>query len=150
MKKIIVGVDPSESAKTALRWAISNSEAGDTIIACHTWQIYAVSGFDVPPAYNVIDIESDAEQFVKDFVSDVQASLAGSQAGAEIQTEVHQGHAGRILIELSENADMVVVGSRGYGGFRGLLLGSVSTYVVHHAKCPVVVVPCPDGEEAVT
>ncbi len=146
MKKIIVGVDPSESAKNAMRWAITNSAAGDTILAVHTWQIYAVSGFDVPPAYNVIDIETDAKQFTADFVTEVEASVAGDAAHGKIETEVHQGHAGRILIELSEDADMVVVGSRGYGGFRGLLLGSVSTYVVHHAKCPVVVVPCLDEE----
>jgi nucleotide-binding universal stress UspA family protein len=146
MKKIIVGVDPSESAKGALRWAITNSSAGDTILAVHTWQVYAVSGFDVPPAYNVIDIETDAKQFTKEFVTEVEALVVNDGVHAKIETEVHHGHAGRILIELSEGADMVVVGSRGHGGFRGLLLGSVSTYVVHHAKCPVVVVPCRDEE----
>ena len=146
MKKIIVGVDPSESAKSAMRWALSNSQAGDTVIAVHTWQIYAVSGFDVPPAYNVVDIEADAQTFVTEFVANVQASMTDTPIHAKIETEVHQGHAGRILIELSASADMVVVGSRGYGGFRGLLLGSVSTYVVHHAKCPVVVVPNDDSE----
>lgn len=145
----MVGVDPSDAAKGALRWAISNSTKGDTILAVHTWQIYAVSGFDVPPAYNVIDIETDATKFLTDFVAEVVVAM-GDEPHATIETEVHQGHAGRILIELSENADMVVVGSRGYGGFRGLLLGSVSTYVVHHAKCPVVVVPYPEDETGET
>jgi nucleotide-binding universal stress UspA family protein len=57
-----------------------------------------------------------------------------------VSTEVLEGHAGERLIALSREADLLVVGSRGHGGFMGLLLGSVTTYVVNHALCPVVVV----------
>ncbi|MEZ5237701.1 MAG: universal stress protein [Microthrixaceae bacterium] len=58
----------------------------------------------------------------------------------EVDTVAVEGHAGERLISMSENAQQLVVGSRGHGGFMGLLLGSVTTYVVNHARCPVTVV----------
>ena len=64
----------------------------------------------------------------------------GALEGVEVVTEVLEGHAGEQLIRLSQDADLLVVGSRGHGGFVGLLMGSVTTYVVNHALCPVVVV----------
>jgi nucleotide-binding universal stress UspA family protein len=60
--------------------------------------------------------------------------------GVEVTTDVVQGSGAAVLVEASERADLVVVGSRGHGGFTGLLLGSVSTQVVHHAACSVMVV----------
>jgi nucleotide-binding universal stress UspA family protein len=60
--------------------------------------------------------------------------------GVDVATEALEGHAGEQLIRLSEDADLLVVGARGHGGFLGLLMGSVTTYVVNHALCPVVVV----------
>ncbi|HTO00962.1 MAG TPA: universal stress protein, partial [Microthrixaceae bacterium] len=60
--------------------------------------------------------------------------------GLDIVTEVLEGHAGEVLIRLSGSADLVVVGSRGRGGFVGLVMGSITNHVVNHAKCPVVVV----------
>ncbi len=74
-------------------------------------------------------------------VAEMAAPYIDKADGPTIKTGVSYGHPGSVLIDLSEDADMVVVGSRGHGGFRGLLLGSVSTYVVHHARCPVTVVP---------
>jgi nucleotide-binding universal stress UspA family protein len=71
-------------------------------------------------------------------VDAVRAS--GDLDGVEVTTEVIEGHAGERLIALSKEAELLVVGSRGHGGFMGLLLGSVTTYVVNHAVCPVVVV----------
>jgi nucleotide-binding universal stress UspA family protein len=53
----------------------------------------------------------------------------------------YYGHPGRCLVDLSDEVDLLVVGRRGLGGFKGLLFGSVSTYVVHHADCPVVIIP---------
>ncbi len=151
MTRIIVGIDGSDSAKQALGWAIEHASAGDTVTAVHTWSMYLVGGMESPyvnPAdYEVLARQSaDAivEEVLADFVQpdkDSTESVADGSDRPELLTEVRHGHAGRILIELSEEADLVVVGSRGLGGFRGLMLGSVSTYVVHHARCPVVVVP---------
>ena len=65
---------------------------------------------------------------------------SGALDGVDVVTEALEGHAGEQLIKLSEDADLLVVGARGHGGFLGLLMGSVTTYVVNHALCPVVVV----------
>jgi nucleotide-binding universal stress UspA family protein len=67
-------------------------------------------------------------------------SAAGLLDGLDVTVEALEGHPGERLITLSEDAELLVVGSRGHGGFVGLLLGSVTTYCVNHARCPVVVV----------
>jgi nucleotide-binding universal stress UspA family protein len=72
-----------------------------------------------------------------------QVRADGALDGLESTIEVMEGHAGERLISLSRQAELLVVGSRGHGGFMGLLLGSVTTYVVNHAECPVVVVRHP-------
>ena len=64
----------------------------------------------------------------------------GGLDGVDVESVVLEGHAGERLIALSDGAEMVIVGSRGRGGFVGALMGSVTTYVVNHASCPVVVV----------
>jgi nucleotide-binding universal stress UspA family protein len=69
---------------------------------------------------------------------------AGVLEGVDVVTEALEGHAGEQLIRLSDHADLLVVGARGHGGFLGLLMGSVTTYVVNHARCPVVVVRSAD------
>jgi nucleotide-binding universal stress UspA family protein len=65
--------------------------------------------------------------------------------GVEVEQVTVEGAAPRVLLEQAEDAELLVVGSRGLGGFRGLLLGSVSQQCAHHAQCPVVVVPTPHG-----
>ncbi len=80
----------------------------------------------------------------------VGAQLAlGDDITVKITSRVVEGHPAAVLIEVAAEADLLVVGSRGLGGFRGMLLGSVSAQCVHHARCPVVVVPPPhpDGEQ---
>jgi nucleotide-binding universal stress UspA family protein len=144
MTRIIVGIDGSDSAKNALSWAIEHASAEDTITAVHTWSMYLVGGMETPyvnPADYEVLARQSADAIVEEVMASVAEKFADEDALPELSTEVRHGHAGRILIELSEEADLVVVGSRGLGGFRGLMLGSVSTYVVHHARCPVVVVP---------
>ena len=68
-------------------------------------------------------------------------STDGETAPADMQVEVRAGNPSEVLIQLGRTADMLVLGARGRGGFRHLLTGSVATQVVHHAPCPVVVVP---------
>ncbi len=141
MEKIIVAVDGSESARAALDWALDHAAPDDTIVIAHAWKLPAVSGLEIPVS-SLADFEVAAHQLVKEIVAEIDVG----DDGPTIQTDVRSGHPGPMLIDCSEDADLLVVGSRGYGGFRGLLLGSVSTYVVHHAHCPVAVIPCPDAD----
>lgn len=143
MRKIVVGVDESAEAVAALTWALSHAEADDKIVIIHAWQMPTYEAMD-PMMYDPSEIESGAKRVV-----DLTLEAAADRARAanpdrrlpEIDASVGRGHPGRMLIEASSDADLLVVGSRGHGGFVGLLLGSVSTYAVHHAQCPIVVVP---------
>ncbi|MGI9614002.1 MAG: universal stress protein [Acidimicrobiales bacterium] len=143
MRKIVVGVDESAEAIAALSWALDNATADDTVLIIHAWQMPTYEAMD-PMMYDPSEIESGAKRVV-DLTLEAAAEKARSadpdRRLPEIDASVGRGHPGRLLIEASSDADLLVVGSRGHGGFVGLLLGSVSTYAVHHAQCPVVVVP---------
>ncbi len=133
---IIVGVDGSATAAKALRWAVDHAETDDTIVVATAWSIPAAGGLEFPVA-SLAEFEISANRVVKEAV----AALDLGDDGPSIETKVVSGHAGSVLSDLSADADLVVVGSRGFGAVRSALLGSVSNFVVHHAKCPVLVVP---------
>ena len=145
MAKIIVGVDGSESSRAALDWAIDRAADGDMVLLAHAWNLQAVGACEAP-YLNIGDFEAPAHQGVRDLAESIGDEVEAKHL--EVSTVIEHGHPGQVLIDLSVGADLLVVGSRGFGGFKGLLLGSVSTYVVHHARCPVVVIP-PMGEEEV-
>ncbi len=139
MRGIVVGVDGSENSLDALRWAAFEARLRDQVL-------HVVGTFTTPimsTGYEVAvpdssDLESASETMLRAAVDTVR--MDGDLEGVEVTTEVIEGHAGERLIALSKEAALLVVGSRGHGGFMGLLLGSVTTYVVNHSVCPVVVV----------
>lgn len=139
MKKTVVGVDGSDASRDALRWAIEHASEGEEVRAVYVWQMYRGPRPDVVPVSELQLIRPEADRFISEVVDAVIAELDGPLPGVERVS--YYGHPGRWLVNLSDEVDLLVVGSRGLGGFKGLLLGSVSTYVVHHAHCPVVVVP---------
>jgi nucleotide-binding universal stress UspA family protein len=136
-QRIIVGVDTSPSGMAALQWAVDLARATQgTVTAIHAWHIPAVYIYS-----DLLVAQDNAERALVDAVK-----LAEAQDVA-ITGQFVTGGPAQVLIEASKEADVLVVGSRGLGGFRGLLLGSVSSQVVHHARCSVVVVPPPaEGE----
>ena len=88
-----------------------------------------------PRGRTPIELENRAQQVLADTVRDALG------AEAPVEQFVVQGHPAQALVDRSDQARLIVVGSRGRGGFTGLLLGSVSQHVVSHARCPVVVMP---------
>jgi nucleotide-binding universal stress UspA family protein len=140
-RRVVVGVDGSPMSKAALAWAVEEARArGWSVTALHAWQFpivaYSAYGGTALPALTHVDLEKVADQTVREAVAEV----VGDDMSVPVEITIVNAHPTRALVEESRDAELVVVGSRGHGGFAGLLLGSVSTYVTHHAECPVVVV----------
>jgi nucleotide-binding universal stress UspA family protein len=141
MGVIVVGVDHSAGAKYALRFAAT--EAQLRMRPVHAWQFAHVApGIDA--AYSRLDAHLDelraaAEQGLE---ATLRETIAGDE-GLKVELRVVEGLPALVLVEESRVAELLVVGSRGLGGFRGLLLGSVSQQCAQHADCPVVIVRMP-------
>ena len=142
MPGIIVGIDRSSNAHRALDWALREAavrHAPLTVLTVHEVAASPWTGSPIilPPDHADLD---KVRRQVEDIVA--QATLkAGDQAPASVTVSAVSGVASRVLIEASRDADLLVVGSLGGGGFSRALLGSVTQQVVQHAECPVTVVP---------
>jgi nucleotide-binding universal stress UspA family protein len=131
--RIVVGVDGSEGCKLALRWAAHLApRLGARIEAVTAWDIPVAYGWALPN-WNP---QHDAEQLLRATIDEVFAK----NRPADLIMCAREGGAAHVLVEASQGAALLIVGSRGHGGFVGLLLGSVSTSVAEHATCPVLVV----------
>lgn len=137
--RIVVGVDGSEGAQRALRWAVAQAvRTGSHLQVVHGWQYpYAGSTLYAGVVVDVGDLEAGARAVLDAAVADVD--MSGLDAPPDLVVVEHS--AALALVEAAKGADLLVVGTRGRGGFAELLLGSVSQQVVHHAPCPVVIVP---------
>jgi nucleotide-binding universal stress UspA family protein len=140
MSTIVVGLDGSDAALDALRFALDEAKVRGA-------EVKAVNAWHIPPmAYGAgwAPTSIDFEGFTKVAQETLDASLrkaGAAESGVEIVTEVEEGQPAEVLLEAARGADLLVVGSRGLGGFRGLLLGSVSQQCSQYAPCPVVVIP---------
>jgi nucleotide-binding universal stress UspA family protein len=134
-KRIVVGVDGSEQSKLALAWAARIAMAtDDEIDAVLAWHVPLNAGWGyMVPEWNP---KADAAECLQQAVD--AAFPGGRPVGMRLL--VRQGGAAQVLLDESKGATMLVVGSRGHGGFTGLLLGSVSASCAEHATCPVLVV----------
>ncbi|MEO7121747.1 MAG: universal stress protein [Lacisediminihabitans sp.] len=134
--RIVVGVDGSESSLAALRWGQRLSAALNLDI-----QVISVWQYPVMALGTFYPIEGwSPEEDTKQILAGVVQTVFGDTPPLSLSTLVRSGPAAPALIEESEGAEMLIVGSRGRGGFVGLLLGSVSSTVSEHAHCPVLVV----------
>ncbi|MGA0894062.1 MAG: universal stress protein [Ilumatobacteraceae bacterium] len=137
-RTVVVGVDGSEGAQRALRFAIDEA-------AAHDWRVMLVHGVDVglsaADPYGGGAVLEQLQQSGRTALDAAAAEVV--KAGLEASTKLEVGSPAYALIDAAKGAAMLVVGSRGHGGFMGLLLGSVSSACVHHAHCPIVVVPKP-------
>jgi nucleotide-binding universal stress UspA family protein len=140
---VVVGVDGSEASKDALRWGMNYARmVGATVRAVTVWR-FPVAFLWSPTPDPEMDLEDPARLALKQVVEQV----AGDQAQVKIETEVVEGPPALMLLKAAEDADLLVVGSRGHGAFAGMLLGSVSEHCVHQASCPVVVIRHPHHSE---
>lgn len=132
---IVAGVDGSPSSRAALRWAASFAAMSgarlDVVMAWHIPTTFAGPGY-IPAVSN---LSVDYEKVLNEVVDEV----FGADRPPYMTLLVREGNAAHLLIEASKDADLVVVGSRGHGGFAGLLLGSVSAKLAEHASCPVLI-----------
>ncbi len=135
--RILVGVDGSDGSRRALRWAIEHAAArGAVVQAVIVWQRtfdYGRSG--------LWPVDVDLAEGARKRLAETVAEVAVGSPALTIEQVVLEGEPGQVLCDHSGGADLLVVGSRGLGGFVGLVLGSVSTKCAHHSHCPVVIVP---------
>lgn len=132
---IVVGIDGSESSKTALAWAAKLAPlVGGTIEAVIAWEYPTMMGWEggIPAGWPM-------EDGSKKILDETIESVFGKTPPKGLVRSIHQGHPATVLLEASKSAKMLIVGSRGHGGFVGLLLGSVSSVCAEHAACPVLV-----------
>jgi len=138
MTVIVVGVDRSEHADRALAFAAEEAALrGARLVIVYAWELPTlISPSGVPAPGYFEDLRDDAESIVQAAV----ARAAALQPGVAGEGKAIGGQPAAVLLREAEHADMIVVGSRGHGGFSSLLLGSVSQQVVHYVPCPVVIV----------
>jgi nucleotide-binding universal stress UspA family protein len=141
MPGIIVGIDGSVHSRRALEWAISEAvirRRPITVLAVHQ----AVGGFWGPVRYpDDADLAEHALKAAREETGNALDKLGQGARPPSVDVQVVIGLPGDEILNAAQGADMIVVGSRGSGGFKKLLMGSVSLQVTHHTRCPVVVIP---------
>lgn len=131
---IVVGVDGSQESREALLWAAGQAKlSGASLDVVAAWTFPETWGWSIA-ALNDVDPEADTRRMLEVTVKEV----LGSEADAHLK--IVEGRPAPVLLRAAEDAELLVVGSRGRGAFAGLVLGSVSEHCLHHASCPVVVV----------
>lgn len=136
-RRIIVGIDGSADAQRALRWALDAARAHSLpVTVLHAWRRAVLGAFDfAAPVLTRTALEATARRTVE------EALAAAEVSGVTVDTAIVESGAAKALLASARDASLVVVASRGLGGFAGLLLGSVTQKVLNHAACSVVVVP---------
>jgi nucleotide-binding universal stress UspA family protein len=134
--RIVVGVDGSAESVQALRWAARQAELTKA-------ELQVVTAWGYPSFYGwapANSAETDFAHLAKQAQDDALREVFGTGPPDWVRAQVVEGAPGRILVDASAAADLLVVGSRGYGGLADAVLGSVSTYCVHHAHGPVTII----------
>lgn len=135
----VVGVDGSEASQQALQWAVRQAELTHAVVE-------AVIAWEHPQFYGLAVLPPQQPSFdgaARRVLDESVRKAVGSPPPVEIKTLVEQGSPAEVLLRAAEGAAMLVVGSRGHGGFAGALLGSVGQHCTQHAHCPVVVIRPP-------
>lgn len=142
MSGIVVGIDGSDGSKHALAWAAEEARLRNaSLTLVEAWQLpvaaYGGMGWSSIGTELLEDLRKAAEQRLDEICAEFSAELEG----LTVVRKVVESAAALALVEAADGADLLVVGTRGHGGFAELLLGSVSQQCAHHSPCPVVIVP---------
>lgn len=139
-ERIVVGVDGSPSSKAALKWAVRQAaltgSSVEAVIAWHYPPMYG--GFGTAPVSAVDPVGFD--EIAAKALNEAVAEAVDPASSVRVSMKVAEGNPAQVLLETAEGADLLVVGSRGHGGFTGALLGSVSQHCASHSPCPVVII----------
>ena len=140
MERVIVGVDGSDGSRHALRWAAAEANQwGVPLVAVWAWE--------VSPLIVATEAPPDIEELSKAVAQRLHTTLVeelGEEGADRVDPMVVEDAPVRALLDTATPADLIVVGSRGYGSIKGALLGSVSRQVVHYSPCPITIVHLPD------
>jgi nucleotide-binding universal stress UspA family protein len=139
---IVIGVDGSEAAKRALQLGLHEASIrGTRVRVIHAWMPHTAVPVTGPGMVVPVDVAAH-QRAAEEMLHKLVEGVAGD-ASAQVEFVVTESPAGQGIIENAHDAELIVVGRRGLGTVRSLVLGSVSGYVVQHATCPVLVVPAP-------
>ena len=145
MPGIVVGIDGSNHSHRALEWAIREAAVRHEPLTVLTVQQTVIGYWGYPLLYpGDEDLVERARTMAQEETDSALEKAGTGSRPPSVTTQAVSGLPADELIQAAEGADMLVVGSRGTGGFKQLVLGSVSTQVTHHARCPVVVIPAED------
>ncbi len=140
-KRIVVGVDGSETSRHALRWAAAEADVHDAVLhVVYAWDVPTPgAGIGTPAGTRAAAAPEGQHDAAEQLVAGVVQEELGD-AATNVRKSIGRGSPANVLLDSAKGADLLVVGSRGLGGFTGLLLGSISMKMAHHAPCPVVIV----------
>jgi len=142
MPGIIVGIDGSDHSRRALEWAIREAAVRHAPLTVFTVQATLIGYWGSPVLYpGDEDLVEHGRKRAQEETDSVLEKIGVELRPSSVTVRAVIGLPAEALLEAAADADMLVVGSRGAGGFKRLLMGSVSTQVAHHAPCPVVVIP---------
>jgi nucleotide-binding universal stress UspA family protein len=130
---VVVGVDGSLHSERALAWAVDYAKLNGALLRI-------VGAWDLPPALGGTIAYADPAFYRQAAEGFVTAAVGLVPDGVRTECQVIEGHPAHVLTHESDDASLLVLGSRGRGGFADMMLGSVTDYCSHHARCPVVIV----------
>ncbi len=137
---VVVGVDGSDTSVAAARWAFEQARlTGSDLEVISAWQVSSSWGL----AWGIampIDADFDPAAITKTMVDQIIDTLKTEFPTVSVSSRIEEGHPSEVLVAASRRAELLVVGSRGHGGFSGMLIGSVSQHCATHAASPVVIV----------
>ena len=141
MSGIVVGIDSSNHSMTALEWAMREAAIHGEPLTVVTVEVVVASGWGGSQVYGAdYELRDKAQKAAEEAVAAIKTKL-GDAAPASVTVKALIGQPAEQMLEAAKEADHLILGRRGTGGFNRLTLGSVSSQVAHHADCPVTIVP---------